>query len=468
MRPILFFALVTSVCLSSLNCQQMCQAAERHQNDIQPYAKNRYYWQYKGKPVLLLGGSVEDNLFQIPKIAEHLELLKKSGGNYVRNTMSSRDKGNVWPFLKVNGKYDLNRWNPEYWKRFETFLSETAKRDIIVQIEIWATFDYYRDPWSANPFNPKNNINYTTQESKLKTRVPSHPLRLENPFVRSIKSEQNLPVVLKYQEKFVGKILDHTLKYSHVLYCMDNETAASPAWSAHWSRFILQRAKQAGKTVHTTEMVDPWNILDRRHNRMFHHPELYSFLDISQNNHMKGQKHYDNPLKRRRSIAKNPRPLNCVKVYGADTGRFGKTKDGLERFWRNIFCGLAATRFHRPDSGLGLSPLAQHHIAAAREVTNSFNIFTTAPHNDLLSRRESNEAYCLANPGREYAVYFPNGGDVSLKLSPQKRAVSLKWYDVNRKKWTTAKPRISNGQLVLKTPGKGMWVAVIQRTGKGS
>ena len=26
---------------------------------IRPYEKNRFYWQYKGKPVLLLGGSVE-------------------------------------------------------------------------------------------------------------------------------------------------------------------------------------------------------------------------------------------------------------------------------------------------------------------------------------------------------------------------------------------------------------------------
>lgn len=28
---------------------------------IQPYPKNPYYWQYKGQPVLLLGGSAEDN-----------------------------------------------------------------------------------------------------------------------------------------------------------------------------------------------------------------------------------------------------------------------------------------------------------------------------------------------------------------------------------------------------------------------
>ena len=36
---------------------------------IQPSATYPTYWQFEGQPVLLLGGSVEDNLFQIPDIA---------------------------------------------------------------------------------------------------------------------------------------------------------------------------------------------------------------------------------------------------------------------------------------------------------------------------------------------------------------------------------------------------------------
>ena len=44
------------------------------ENRIQIYKTNPQYWQYKSEPVLLLGGSVEDNLFQIPNIEEHLDL----------------------------------------------------------------------------------------------------------------------------------------------------------------------------------------------------------------------------------------------------------------------------------------------------------------------------------------------------------------------------------------------------------
>ena len=61
---------------------------------IMPFEKNPSYWQYEGRPVLLVGGTDDDNLFQLPHLEEHLDLLASVGGNYIRNTMSSRvDKG---------------------------------------------------------------------------------------------------------------------------------------------------------------------------------------------------------------------------------------------------------------------------------------------------------------------------------------------------------------------------------------
>jgi hypothetical protein len=102
------------------------------------------YWEYHGDPVMLLGGSDEDNLFQLPELENQLDLLVSVGGNYVRNTMSSRDSGNVWAFHldPETGIYDLNRWNPEYWSRFEELLELTSEREIVVQVEVWATIYY--------------------------------------------------------------------------------------------------------------------------------------------------------------------------------------------------------------------------------------------------------------------------------------------------------------------------------------
>ena len=79
---------------------------------IMIYPNNRCYWQYGDKPVLLLGGSDEDNLFNHPDLWVNLDKLCQIGGNYVRMTLSSRDKGNVWPYARNEGTYDLARLKP--------------------------------------------------------------------------------------------------------------------------------------------------------------------------------------------------------------------------------------------------------------------------------------------------------------------------------------------------------------------
>ena len=117
---------------------------------IRPYRANPWYWQYHEKPVLLLGGSKDDNLFQITDLKQHLDALHAAGANYIRNTMSDRpDFGfEVYPFKQLeSGKFDLNQWNEAYWQRFANLLKWTHERNIIVQIEVWDRFDHSRDNW---------------------------------------------------------------------------------------------------------------------------------------------------------------------------------------------------------------------------------------------------------------------------------------------------------------------------------
>lgn len=58
--------------------------------EIQPWPENPWYWSYRGQPVLLLGGSDDDNLFQWPaeKLIPQLDRIAAAGGNVVRNTMT--------------------------------------------------------------------------------------------------------------------------------------------------------------------------------------------------------------------------------------------------------------------------------------------------------------------------------------------------------------------------------------------
>jgi hypothetical protein len=437
-------------------------------NRIQPWPANPRYWQYKGQPVLLLGGSKDDSLFQIPDLKEHLDAMAAAGGNYIRNTMSDRkDKGfEVYPFKRrPDGKYDLEQWNDEYWKRFASLLRWTAERDIIVQIEVWDRFDYSTQNWEPHPYNPKNNVNYTYAQSGFAEHYPEHAGRNKQPFFFTTPKQRNNQVVLKYQQRFVKKMLDYSLPYGHVLYCMDNETSAEEAWGAYWAGFIRRQAQEAGKKVCLTEMWDDWDLKSEQHKRTFDHPERYDFCDVSQNNQKKGQEHWDNFQWVRQRVAAKPRPLNTTKTYGADGGRFGNNRDGLERWWRHLIGGAASARFHRPDSGLGLSRPAVAAHKAARKLESRIKLWTVEPANRLLSDRAVDEAYLAANPGRAYALYFTDGGSVGLDLKNAPGRFEAHWIDIATGEWGR-REMLDGGQIVkVKAPAKGHWVVAIVKTG---
>lgn len=445
------------------------QNVARNDNAIQPWSENPFYWQFKGEPVFLAGGTDDDNLFQWPadQLIPQLDLLASVGGNYVRNTMSDRqDKGfELYPFKRLeNGRYDLEQWNDAYWERFETYLNETAERDIIVQIEVWDRFDYSRNNWGPHPYNPKNNINYTHKSSGLAADYPDHPGANKQPFFYTVPTLRNNEMVYRFQQRFVDKMLSYTLKHDHVLYCMDNETNGAEAWGAWWANHIKRQAGQTGRTVYVTEMWDAWNLKSDEHKRTFDHPELYDFVDVSQNNHKKGQDHWDNFQWVKRYLRDTPRPINTVKTYGADGNKFGHSdQDGLERVWRHVLGGAASIRFHRPDSGLGLSDQAQSTIKSIRLLEGKVNLWELTPGNDLLSKREENEAYLATDPGQVYVVFFTNGGEVSLNLVGQKEEFKLQWLDVGNSTVTRGQ-QVMGGRVVrLDAPDNGLWLAVLTR-----
>jgi hypothetical protein len=342
-------------------------------------------------------------------------------------------------------------------------LQATAHRDIVVQIEVWATFDFYRENWLVNPFNPKNNDNYTVERTQLPTEVPTHPTYHQNDFFRSVPTQINNPPVLGYQQRFVDKLLSYSLQYDHVLYCMDNETSVNADWGRFWANYIRQVAREQGKAVHTTEMWDPWDLGHVLHRETFDHPEVYTFVDISQNNHQTGDNHWNNGLAQIERLTRtgNLRPLNNVKIYGNDGGAHKTTRDGIESFCRSVLFGAASARFHRPPSGQGLNEQAQAVIQGMRTLTDVMPFFEAVPHNDLLADRTENEAFCRALPGSAYLVYFPDGGSVQLDLSAAAGSFELRWMNLLNSEWGESESLQGGGEGVLTAPGAGHWAAIL-------
>jgi len=460
---------------------QTCGGQNLKDDGIRPYTENPRYWQYRGKPVMLLGGSDDDNLFQwpAPDLERHLDALKVVGGNYLRNTMSDRrDKGfELYPFKQLDsGKYDLDQWNEAYWQRFEHFLAQTARRDIFVQIEVWDRFDYSQDNWLGHPYNPKNNINYTGQESTLAATYPAPAYRNKQPFFFTTPQQRNIRAVLKYQERFVAKMLSYSLGHGHVLYCMNNETSAQPQWGQHWIGFIKAKAAEKGRTVYATDMFDDAFEGQRAAHtaRIFNDVEHYMFADISQvNSRNFDQTHWDRLQWLLGQVNAHARPSNHTKIYGSGYYGFGTggPEDGVERFWRNILAGSASARFHRPDGGNGLNDFAKASIKAARMLEGLIKFWDVTPRMDLLLERESNEAYLAAKPGQCYALYFTNGGSVGLDLSGTAGSFDVTWISVSMGVSTRTsaagrhrltKKTIQGGRTVtLSAPYKGGWVAAL-------
>lgn len=470
-------------CTSAVLCSALANVSE-DANRIQPWPQNPYYWQYQGKPILLLGGSREDNLFNHPEgLEKHLDTLAACGGNYIRNTMSSRDPGNPWAFKRLdNGLYDLNQWNSEYWQRLVHLLELCKKRGIIVQIEVWDPWDYFKTEaplgygpnnvgWESCPFNPALNVNYDAAESRLAEHIDyySGAEPSDHLFFHTPPALKDIPVVRKYQEAFVSKLLSITLNYPNVLYCMNNEVGEPPEWGEYWATFIRAKAKEAGKLVCLTDMRRNHNFESAEQIHILHDRKHYDFFEISQNNSnlTNDQKHYDRIIQIRDRVAAQPIPLNNVKIYGGTIGSWTTSvEEGTRRFWRNIFGGCASVRFHRPGPkpdffAIGLSELAQTHIRAMRSLTDAMNVFTCAPRNDLLSQRDSNEAYCLAQPGQQYAVYFPANGSVKLDLGATPGPLNLRWLEIERAAWQDSQTVKGGGLIELKVPGNGPWAVLL-------
>lgn len=207
---------------------------------------------------------------------------------------------------------------------------------------------------------------------------------------------------------------------------------------------------------------------------IFEDPEHYMFADISQvNSRNYDQAHWDSLLWLLEKVNTHPRPNNHTKIYGSGYLSFGTggPEDGVERFWRNIIGGSASSRFHRPDAGNGLNDFAKASIKAARILESLVKLWDITPRMDLLSDRESNEAYLAAKPGESYALYFTDGGSVSLDLSSAPGSFNVTWISVSM--GITTQTSAAGGYRLMEetvegstiipisAPYKGGWIAAI-------
>ena len=147
----------------------------------------------------------------------------------------------------------------------------------------------------------------------------------------------------------------------------------------------------------------------------------------------------------------------------------------LKMVW-NDFGGTSlavpqSARFHRSEAGNGLNDFAKRSLTAARLLEKRIRFWDITPKMDLLSDRSPNEAYLAARPGELYALYFTNGGSVTVDFSDAKGSFEVTWISVSngivvqksaRGAYRPLTKEIQGGRLVtIGAPYKGGWVAAI-------
>lgn len=85
-----------------------------------------------------------------------------------------------------------------------------------------------------------------------------------------------------------------------------------------------------------------------------------------------------------------------------------------------------------------------------RRIADRMDLAATAPHGQLVSTK-----HCLANPGKEYLIYLPQGGETTVDLSDAKGSFAAEWINAADGTTRPADPVAGGARRTLKAPFEG-------------
>lgn len=184
---------------------------------ISAHPDNPHYYLFRGKPTILVTsaehyGAVINRSFNY---IAYLDALKRYGLNYTRiypaafvepegafpleNTLAPKPGILIQPWARSSSpgyrsggnRFDLDKWDPEYFRRLKDFVAQAGARDIVVEICFFNAQN--RGSWPMSPLNWKNNIQGVGHVDKDDVQTLKHPelVRRQEDFIRRIVEETN-------------------------------------------------------------------------------------------------------------------------------------------------------------------------------------------------------------------------------------------------------------------------------------
>ena len=406
--------------------------------------KNRRYFEDGGKPVVLFGSGLWTIIPEATvDISDHNSWYSSYGANANRATLfafcSIVDEGEgLCPWLRTGPgealdgrpKFDLTKFDERFWKRANEYFEDSKSHGIYVLLQMFddpftKVSDYGGfERWKFHPFNADNNIN----------NIPGMPGG-KGPGTAAFYDPDNKPL-MALQEALIKRLLDETVKrYGHIIYEIGNEinwrreVPKADQWQARWIKFIRDYSQEQGvKLLLSADTrdelleagADEWDIINH-HGTLGHNvkktpiEELPGILYERINEHFAK---YKRPIINSRPCS-DPDRVNYPDIVSEEKGRV--------LYWSYFVSGghIIGFRTTRESWKGGLA--AERIIQNLRKFIDETKFAEMEPRRDLIL---SGNALCLANPGKEYVVYLPEGGsvEVNLKDVPEGTTLACRQY----------------------------------------
>jgi hypothetical protein len=431
------------------------------------HPKNPHYFIFRNKPTILITsgehyGAVLNTGFDVitylnELASDGLNLTRTFSGSYhepgnafnnfnisiSNNTLAPRSEKFIclWsrsgePGFKSGGnKFDLEKWDENYFNRLKSFVNAAQQRGIIVEFTLFCPF-YEDNEWLLSPMNALNNIN-----------------GVGNIAMTDVYTLDKNGGLLAIQEKMVQKIVNELKAFDNIIYEICNEPyfgGVTLAWQQHIAAIISKAESKFAATHLITQ-----NIANG-------HSKIENpFSEVSVFNF-----HYAMPPV---AVAMN---YDLNKVIGDNETGFRGNTDSAYRMeaWRFILAGgglynnldysFAAGyekgNYQYPSNQPGGGSKAlRKQLSYLKRFMESFDFINMRPDSTTVTGGLPSDAISqvLSEPGKQYAIYLYRGDKVNLELLLPAGNYECEWLNTLTGKYSDKSfLKNVNGKVTLTSP----------------
>lgn len=444
-----------------------------------------YFTDNSGKAIFLTGSHTWENFQDIyseenaPQLnwEEYLDMMESKHHNFMRFWVWEHPYGASWssmpitiepmPYLRTGKekafdgkpKFDLDKWNADYFKRIRERIIDAGKRGIYVSVMLFQGWSLNKmgikgmDTFDSHPYNTKNNINGIDVKDK---GIDKDGL----PTLHSLANKE----VLARQEAYVKKVIETVNDLDNVLYEIINEGGTT-----EWCYHIINYIKEVEKKMSKQHMVG----LGARVGPPMHNQLLWdSPADYvspgwqPQAFAVPGSSFVDD-------YGSDPPLPRSNKVCIIDTDHLWGYGGHYVWAWKSFMRGLnpifmdswkpipgkmttkemdwafATGEIIRLDKDYPDYAALRDNMGYINDWAKRIDLTHMKPRTDLTTTK-----YCLANPGKEYLVYYPHfTTTATVDLSEVDGDMSIEWFIPSMNKTVKAPGTIKGGYFkVIEAP----------------